>query len=365
MNRDLSPSVVVDWEQLRAQSESAVLILAAGFEERSRTVLEKVWSPLIPYVFVIRYDSSDVPENEQSLERMRELLRNRRPNQTIVDVALNPKQVVGFFQSITESLMTTPLDAATTIWLDVSGLPMHAICSTLLACRSVYPYNVIKILYTEAEDYFPTQLEFERYSRKRSNTPLDALPASLSSEMADNLILEPFAGYSLREQSTCLLLFAGYEKHRSVGAVDQINPNKLVLIYGKPARSDLEWRKQMSVALHQSLAIERPTAEESISTLDVHETLDLLRTYYEMLYDNHNICIAPICSKMQTVATYLLWEQYRDVQLVFPLPVKYLAKRFSIRAGRTFEVSLPLPPGLEGLSNTSFIGSARKGLAAV
>jgi hypothetical protein len=66
-----------------------------------------------------------------------------------------------------------------------------------------------------------------------------------------------------------------------------------------------------------------------------------------MLYDNHNICISPINSKMQTVATYLIWEMFRDIQLVFPMPIKYLANRFSSGIGQTYYIELPLSEGAQ------------------
>jgi hypothetical protein len=52
---------------------------------------------------------------------------------------------------------------------------------------------------------------------------------------------------------------------------------------------------------------------------------------------DHNIAVAPICSKC-SVACYLFWERYRDVQLK-SLPVSYLPRRFS--AGVERPISSP------------------------
>ncbi len=67
----------------------------------------------------------------------------------------------------------------------------------------------------------------------------------------------------------------------------------------------------------------------------------MLNKFYGFMFADHNIAVAPICSKMQGVACYLFWERYRDVQLVFPLPVSYLPRRFSAGVGETYQFALP------------------------
>lgn len=98
--------------------------------------------------------------------------------------------------------------------------------------------------------------------------------------------------------------------------------------------------------IHEQVSKSCPTATDSVSTLNLWDALELLNRFYEYLFVDHSIAVSPICSKMQAVASYLFWERYRDVQLIFPLPVNYLPSRFSSGVRNTFSVLLPTPSEL-------------------
>src|SRR5579862_4876039 len=72
----------------------------------------------------------------------------------------------------------------------------------------------------------------------------------------------------------------------------------------------------------------------------------------EMLYGDYAVSISPINCKLHAVAGYLLWERYPDIQLTFPLPIKYLPERFSKGIGQTFYMQLPTAPNLNGILRT-------------
>ena len=178
------------------------------------------------------------------------------------------------------------------VWVDISALPMQGICATLAAVREVLPGVTCQVVYTEAEAYYPTEEQVtEDAGGKR---PLVAL----SKEMSTNLIPKRFGGSS-SDVSTCLVVFAGYEAHRSLGVVDELNPSKLVLVFGRPERRELEWRLSWSQGIHGLLRKARPTADEIVSTLDPMESLALLNRYYDYLFADHNVAVSPICSVSQ------------------------------------------------------------------
>jgi hypothetical protein len=318
-------------DALRERADKcAVLIVAAGFEARARRVLEMLGARSIRRAILVEY-AEGIDENSENMRRMRATLSTVRATASVVRLTLDPRRPDDYLQALKTSLLTWRPDANGEVWVDVTALPMQGICATLAAIRGALPTLVVQVLYTEALEYFPTKDEVAK-----GEAPL----AALSQEMSGNLIPKHFGGSSTAV-STCLIVFAGYEKHRSVGVVDELNPSRLVLVFGEPARSGLKWRLSWSKKLHDGLHEARPTASETVSTLNPLQSLRLLNSYYGFLFANHNIAVAPICSKMQCVASYLFWERYRDVQLVFPLPVTYLPYRFSRRHRHTFQFTLP------------------------
>jgi len=199
------------------------------------------------------------------------------------------------------------------VFVDISGRPMQGIMMTLAAIRETVPPPDVTVLYAEALAYFPEKATVMPARRIRSDRSKIPPAAALSEEMSGNLIPKYFSGSSIAF-SSCLMLFAGYEQHRSLGVVDELNPAKLVLLYGAPDRDEWSWRTEYSRQLHEPLKGMRPTAEEVLPTLNPWTTIAAL-------------------------------EQYRDVQVVFPLPVRYLPRNYSTGVGRVF--SFPLPNSLD------------------
>lgn len=310
-----------------------MLIVAAGFEPRATRVLEVLAVAWPKRVVLVEYVSPE-SANETNLTIMRAALMKHSSRENVRSQPFDPNRPDEFILGLKRILSDWRPDAIGEVWIDVSALPMQGICAALAAAREALPELVVRTLYTEARMYFPTRAE--------ARADGEAARSALSQEMSGYLIPKHFGG-SLSESLTCLVLFAGYEAHRSIGVVDELNPSKLVLVYGRPFRPELGWRENWSRRLHSTLGGTRPTATEIVSTQDALESLELLERYYGFLFADHNFAISPVCSKMQTVASFLMWERYRDVQLVFPLPVTYLPKRSSQGVRDMFEFELPSP----------------------
>lgn len=323
-----SPTIVRRAELRQRASNCGLLILASGFEDRALTVLRSLRGDVPQRTILISFPEGTA-ENDAAAKEMGERISGTTSDHE--RITFDPYQPEPFITNLRDTLYRWGPDTFGEIWLDISGLPMHGICIVLALVRQRFS-NPVRVLYTEANEYYP----------KRSETSIaaDQPPAALSKEMAANVIPSIFAG-SATDSLTCLVVFAGYERHRVVGIVDELNPSKLVLVYGRPEREELDWRLGWSERLHRDLATMRPTSSEVVSTLDPLQSLTVLREYYDYLFEDHNFVIAPVCSKMQAVAASLFWERFRDVQLAFPVPVAYLPGRFSRGARSTFEWLVP------------------------
>ena len=315
------------------QSASA-FICAAGFERRAEQV------PLAARVtrnpIVVAFANGPI-ENDVTFKRFAKKFENISG----FDVCqLDLAQVEKFEANFENSLRQLRNFEGGRLVLDISGLPNFAICITVMKVRHVFPTANLTLLYTEAEEYFPQKNDFERILRNIRKDGANIFPEYLSAKAVNMFMPSMFSGVALGHNDTCLIVFAGYEPHRTTCVIDAANPSKLVMVYGDPVRTDLKWRLELSRIMHESIDDSFLKTEEVTSTGEIDNNLKLLLEYYEYLYDDHVLCVCPTNSKIQAVASVLAWERYPDIQLTFPIPVEYLAKKFTIECRDTFAIDL-------------------------
>ncbi|HBS27001.1 MAG TPA: hypothetical protein DD827_07735 [Gammaproteobacteria bacterium] len=318
-------------------AEADAFIVAAGFEDRSKHIL--VEGKFAPGCFCILIKfKNDIAINKPTGQSYELLARKKfGPNYRSIDLEYNEAEQ--FQIGLKERLLSLP-KSVSKIAIDVSGLPTYAVFAVLNAVREVRPYDTHFVLYTSAISYLPSELEYQTLV-ENSGSEIDYLPKAMALEMDENLNFEPFRGYRTGGGNSCLALFAGYEAHRSTGVIEEINPTMLLLIYGEPPGPEKAWRLDMAQRLHRKFETTRRCAIETVSTLEVEESLDLLENYYEYLIDDYDLTISPVCSKMQSLAAFLFWERYPEVQITFPLPIGYDPERRPTGISTAYYTRLP------------------------
>jgi hypothetical protein len=318
--------------------ETDAFICAAGFEERAKRiplVANVLWNPV-----VIAFKNGP-KENDTSFEAMQARF-GPTPGFGVCELDLaNPG---GFEASFERSLRQLTNLTHGNVLLDISGLPNFAICIATMKIRTVLPFAGLTLLYTEAEEYFPQESDFVTMKRRAVRDKSILFPNFMSDKAVNTFIPSMFSGVTLGHNDTCLVIFVGYEPHRTNCVVDATNPSRLVMVYGEPERVDLRWRLDLSRVMHSRLDRQFTKTEEVTSTSEVAPSLDLLLEYYGYLYDDCVLSVCPSNSKLQAVAAALAWETYPDIQLCFAVPATYLAKSFSSRFRATFVIELGRPP---------------------
>jgi hypothetical protein len=313
-------------------------IFAAGFEDRALCV--PLAAPLARKSIALVYKGGP-GENDDSYNKIKTKYEKTDDYEVCeLDLAHTER-----FEHIFEkSLRSIKHLESGELVMDISGMPNFAICIAIAKTRQIFPAAKLRLFYTEAEEYFPTKKDYDKLKKSQIRRPIDLLPDYLSTKAVTMFMPSLFSGVTLGQNDTCLLVFAGYEPHRTNCAIEALNPNKLVLIYGEPGRPDLSWRYDLSRLMHRGIDDQLKRTEEKASTADVGDNLALLLKYYEYLYDDHTIAVCPINSKIQAVAATLAWETYPDIQLNFPIPAQYLPKRFSLDSRETFSIDLGCSP---------------------
>lgn len=304
---------------------SGTFFISAGFEDRAFEFISKAnISSKDSYCVLIGF-KFDILGNQDIYNKYQKIISEKFERENIFELTLQqhkPKEFEGSIKSVLDQI--PKLEGK--IWLDISGLPTYATCCLLKEIRETLPASSQNIIYTSAQIYFPTHDEYLSLKDK-SHGEVEFLPPTMAREMSEVLILESFSGHRSKEGTSCLAIFAGYDARRSSGVIESINPSTLLMLYGTPGNDQINWRLDLSKELHSKFETTRKFASETVSTLQLKEPLSKLEKYYENLFEDYDFTIAPVCSKMQTVAVYLFWEKYKEVQLVFPLPIGYSIDR--------------------------------------
>lgn len=333
------------WDAVEAVSDVPALterldglVLAAGFEERAFAALDRGAFRPDAHCILIRFVNS-IPGNGSVFRRYREAAQARFGEGRVHIVELHQDNPARLEVDLDRKLGELPR-AIRHLGVDVSGLPAYATCMALKALRAHHrAENPLTVIYTAALEYNPNRAEYDELIALGGDE-LELLPHAMALEMDQNLQLDAFSGYRSQNAKTCLAILTGFEAHRATGVVEDTNPALLLLLYGKPGDPILDWRLDLSGRLHRKFERGRRTATETVSTLQFWETIAALEHYYNYLIDDYDLVIAPIGSKMQTLAAFLFWERYGETQLMFPTPIGYNPERGPKGSGVTYSTTL-------------------------
>lgn len=314
-----------------------LLIFAAGFEERAYQFLSNSTFKKGAICIIIEFTSNS-EFNADVFAKYFNKAKELFTPEAIQIVSLRENNIQLFERDLNEILFKLPR-SITNVWIDVSGMPTYIICVSLNSVRTLYPTQPQNIIYSDAQSYFPTFEEYKVLSKKSANNE-EFVPKTMTMEMSEVLILETFSGHRSKEGISCLAVFPGYDANRTGGVIESINPSMLLFLFGDPDTPELKWRLDLSKQLHRKFESTRRIAIEDVSTLDAKQSVDVLENYYEFLFEDYDFTIAPINSKMQVVGAFLFWERYKEVQLVFPLPVGYDLAKKPIGTSTTFITTL-------------------------
>jgi len=65
------------------------------------------------------------------------------------------------------------------------------------------------------------------------------------------------------------------------------------------------------------------------STLEPEDALAKLEDIFTVVGTKFDLAIAPHCSKMQGIASYVFWRRHPEVQLIFTSPVSFKPSQYS------------------------------------
>lgn len=219
------------------------------------------------------------------------------------------------------------IDLYDEIILDISSLTKFLI---LIFLNALTKYKgQLRIVYTEALDYPPSKLQYQ-------NLKIDPKLIQHFPTQGFGTILRAKSLSSIRMQGqpVCLIAFTSFNEQLIRHMLGTINPYRLILLNGKPPRSELRWRETATYEIHKKLMdaykAHNPISEDTglpllrIDTLRYQETFQILESIYEEHSNYERIIIAATGSKMQTVGLFFSKILHSDIHIEYPTPDSYL-----------------------------------------
>jgi len=319
-----------------SHDETGLLVCAGGFEPRSIAFVDRLRKTRCSFekALVLQYESQR-NDNEPNYKHLFHKLKTIMKFQPKV-VFVNSDKPIQSCSNIKTKIGELAIKIVNkSAYVDISGMTHLWAISAIHACVSLGFRT--SVIYTEARWYYPPKREQHKILKAWRNHQYDLAVAYLQSAGLKAVhILPEFGGNFRPGRPVCLMIFVGYEPNRIEGLVDTYAPGALILFYGKSPHKELQWRAQLSKFLHAELFSKWYVRETDISTLTVEEMLTKLEDEFQILQDEYDLAIAPQCSKMQALASYLFWQRHPETQLLFTSPVRFNPVRYSQGARKTF-----------------------------
>lgn len=303
-------------------SNKDVLIHAPGFEDRTMAVSIGLSTSGKVHAVLLNFR----PYNEKNkLNDVKEELRSygfvvEEENIIVYDRFL-PE---AFEDQLQRRLQVIAADSAL---IDISTMSKLQIILVLKVCTEM-GLNV-RILYTEAEIYGPSEEEFNN-ARQAGEIRRPSL--QVFSSIHGVIRVKSLSSIAMQGQSTAALVFMSFNDALTQVLLNSIYPGRLFLINGRPPQHS--WREEATAWIHEKVRQEwqednptkqrdgcwEPMPEREVSTLDYRETIQMLIRLYWQLSAEHRILLAPSGSKMQAVGSYVVKALHPDIHIEYPSP---------------------------------------------
>lgn len=211
--------------------------------------------------------------------------------------------------------------------VDISTMSKLEIMLVLNVCHALR--LCVRILYSEAVEYGPSEEEFES---ARENNEIHRPTLQVFTGVHGVVRVESLASVAMQGQPTAALVFMSFNDALTQILLNTVYPSRLFLINGRPPVHF--WREAATAWIHDQ--VRREWAEDNpvepltpggvpipkctVSTFDYRETVSLLLQLYWQLSANHRVLLAPAGSKMQAVGSYLVKELHPDIHIEYPSP---------------------------------------------
>lgn len=227
------------------------------------------------------------------------------------------------------------------IIVDITSLTKYLIL--VILCKLIHFRGVLRIVYTEPNDYAPHQSDFENYKLKQSR--IAKFPSYGAGTIQSAQCL---SSIRMQGQPVCLIAFTSFNEQLIRYILGSLNPYRLLLVNGRPPHKHFAWRENATQFIHEKVIkeferdnpIDKKTGKlkNVSSTFFYQETISLINNFYKEVGLRERIVVSATGSKMQTVGLFFSKIMHIDIHVEYPTPDSWFLKNISTGIKQVYEI---------------------------
>lgn len=331
-------------------SNDDLYICALGFEDRCicGTKLLSELGYKSNKILLFKY-KTHIEENEKNREELVNLfnkicLNSHEELEHDLEIAARFDRS---FERFLDKILNEKSNKKLSITFDISSGTTSLILQVL---NKLYEYEaVVKIIYTEALLYYPTREFWEKNRNRWQELEREEI---MFHGVKLVKVLPQLEGISFPGNQSLLIAFPTFKRSRLGGVIDKLRPSRCAWLIGDPHLEENSWRAEAIQTINEGLFGPRDYIEK-ITTFDYKEVLKKLIEIYENenANYNYNVIIAPLGSKLQSLAVILFSILYKDIMIVSSTPQRWIPKQYTVGCRDVWFIALDLKKIRDKFSN--------------
>ncbi len=336
---DLLPTI--EPMDLGKVSNPLVYIGAVGFEDRAFACLNEALrlGKRFDRIVAIKYKPFNRRNRKKEFQEKLEHLDIADANvKWVVYDRCKPDEFLNHLSIIKETVSQT-----SNVVVDISAMSKLLIMMLLQGLRDL-DIN-LTMVYAEAEVYHPTWEKFEDEKREYEKET-ETLPIFLTTGLYGIVATTSLSTTAMQGYPLMIIAFPTFNHRELTALVNEIPPEHLILLEGRPHEAHNQWRldaiRWLNRKIKEYLSNGDTFSEEekTVSTFDYHKTIMMLEKIYQSYKYERRIIVVPTGSKLQTFGIFLFKQMHPDIQIIYPVTKKF-AETYTEGYKRIWEISLP------------------------
>ncbi len=306
---------------MRASGQDDALIVCASYEPRTVAAADLLSTTFRAKNGIIYFNTEFKASISDNLSRLETILREHCENVDIAEGSwLDPTIQINELKKAVAHL--AGLSEQPAITLDTTTFNREALLTSLAILRAQFAGAEIRLLYVSPQDHGEWLSRGFRCIRN----------------------IMGFAGIQQPSRKTVLVVLSGFEPERTTKIIEEYEPSRLLIGIGDPPTDkkflERNQAEQELILARQDIADFRFPAN---SITDCRDCLEGIITPY---LSECNVVIAPMSTKLSSVASFLVAEAHPEIQLTYCVPGEYNVSDYSKGASSLFVDSISSSPSV-------------------